>query len=256
MDQKHFWEKEEDSKLGNTFFKETQQNDQSRVPTGVEGMDELIEGGLKKGSVVLVEGGPGCGKSIFCTQFLINGITKYNENGVYINFEEYEKDFCENMVKFGWDLVRLQQEGKFAFISFSPEQVEKVMSSGGGMIKDVIDKVQGKRLVIDSLTAFSLLHKDDLSKREAVLALFKIIKKWGCTVLVTGQPEVEIDGHPFNILEFEVDGVIRLYNQREHNLRTRTMEVFKMRGVKHAAKTFTFEVTKEGIVIYPETSQI
>ena len=252
----HFWDKEgkNETKLGS--FHEKDKGPVERVPIGIEGMDVLIEGGLRKNSAVLVEGGAGCGKSIFCCQFIVNGITKFNENGVYISFEEEKHDFFENMKRFGWDLEKLEAEGKFAYLRYTPEQVEKVLSGGGGLVRDVVEKINAKRIVIDSMTAFTILHDDDLARREATLDLFKTIKKWGCTTLVVGQPEFseyDIDKHPFNVLEFECDGVIRLYNAREHNIRSRTVEVFKMRGTKHASKTFTLEITDKGIVIYPDT---
>lgn len=104
-----------------------------------------------------------------------------------------------------------------------------------------------------------MLYNDPSAKREATLNLFKTIKKWGCTTFVVGQPEFseyDSDKHPFNVLEFECDGVIRLYNMREHNLRTRTVEVFKMRATKHASKTFTMEITDNGVVIYPDSADL
>lgn len=271
---KHFWDKDENkgkitnlsnhkndhgnNKIGNLMTKPLS-GKVERVPTGIDGLDSLIEGGVKKGSSTLVEGGAGCGKSIFCLQFIYEGIIKFNENGVYISFEEEKEDFYLNMLRFGWDLEKLEREGKFAFLRYNPEQVEKVLSGGGGLVRDVVEKLKAKRLVIDSMTAFNMLHDDELSRREATLNLFKTIRKWDCTTLVVGQPEFaeyDIDKHPFNVLEFECDGVIRLYNIREHNLRIRTLEVFKMRGTKHASKTFTMEITDKGIVIYPDASNL
>jgi circadian clock protein KaiC len=276
---KHFWEKKEgvkadvspvaseistdkkpDSfkKIGNIMTKHSTDRNK-RVPTGVEGMDSLIEGGLKYNSAVLIEGGAGCGKSIFGIQFIVNGIEKYGETGVYISFEEEKEPFYENMQRFGWDLKKYEEEEKFAFLRYNPEQVEKVLSGGGGLVRDVVEKLGAARLVIDSMTAFTILHDDELARREATLNLFRTIKKWECTTLVIGQPEFseyDIDKHPFNVLEFECDGVIRLYNIREHNLRTRTIEVFKMRGTKHASKTFTMEITDKGIVIYPDSGSL
>lgn len=270
---KHFWNKEgkasstplpnresipNPKKIGSIISKPSDSKSNiERVKTGIEGMDPLIEGGLKKESVVLIEGGAGCGKSIFCLQYILNGIEKFNENGVYISFEEEKQDFFENMLRFGWDLAKLEEEGKFAYLRYNPEQVEKVLSGGGGLVRDVVEKINAKRIVIDSMSAFTMLHDEELARREATLNLFKTIKKWKCTTLVIGQPEFsdyDIDKHPFNILEFECDGVIRLYNAREHNIRTRTVEVFKMRGTKHASKTFTMEITDNGIIIYPDAS--
>jgi circadian clock protein KaiC len=259
---KHFWDKKENAENENSMIGSISQKEYpsgviSRVPTGIDGLDSIIEGGIKRGSAVLVEGGAGSGKSIFCTQFIVNGIERVNENGVYISFEEEKDDFFINMKRFGWDLAEYEDKGKFAYLRYTPEQVEKVLSGGGGLVRDIVEKIGAKRIVIDSITAFTMLHSDELVKREAILNLFRTIKKWGCTTLVIGQPEGEsdLDGHPF-ALEFECDGVIRLYNIREHNLRIRTIEVFKMRATKHASKTFTMEITDKGIVIYPDSTNL
>ncbi len=248
-------DKDRSSKLGSILQKSSAATE--RVPTGIPGFDELIEGGLRSRTIVLVEGGAGTGKSIFSTQYLYNGIIKYHQNGIYISFEEEKEDFFANMRRFGWDLARLEAEKKFLFLRYLPEQVEKVLAAGGGIIRDAVDSISAKRIVIDSMTAFSLLHDDELSKREALLTLFRIIKKWDCTTVVIGQTEMgDDDSHHFDILEFECDGVIRLYHRLEHNIRQRMTEVYKMRGTKHAEKTFTMEIAKAGIIVYPENNTI
>lgn len=248
-------DKERSSKLGSIVQRNLPGK---RIPTGIPGFDDLIEGGIKKDSIVLVEGGAGTGKSIFCTQFLYNGITEFNENGIYISFEEEKNDFFDNMKRFGWDLKKLEDEKKFIYLRYQPEQVEKVLSSGGGIIRDAIESINAKRIVFDSITAFTLLHDDELSKREAILTLFRAVKKWDCTTLVVGQPEIlgNDEHHPFNILEFECDGVIRLYHNIEHNIRQRNLEIYKMRGTKHAERMFTIEINENGIVTYPDNEQL
>ena len=223
-----------------------------REPTGISGLDEVIEGGLKKDSVILVGGCAGSGKSIFAIQFIVNGILSFNEPGVYITFEEDKDEFYDDMLRFGWDLAELERKGKFAFVRYTPEQVGKVLKTGGGVIRDVVDKIKAKRIVIDSISAFTLLHKNELEKREACLDLFKILRKWKCTTLVVGQYSAAEEKHESIAVEFEVDGIIWLYNIKKEGIRTRAIEIFKMRGTKHSAKIFPFEITNSGIIIYPE----
>jgi hypothetical protein len=91
-----------------------------RLPTGINGFDELIEGGFIKDSTILVKGGPGSGKSIFAMQYLINGIEDCNENGVYISFEQEPKDLIESMEPFNWNLEEKVQNKKLALLYFSP----------------------------------------------------------------------------------------------------------------------------------------
>src|SRR3989344_7445312 len=95
-----------------------------RVSSGIKKLDSTIEGGFKKSSINLVEGGAGTGKSIFAMQFLVNGI-KDGENGVYITFEEEEENLRENMEKFGWNLPELEKQDKLDIISMDPEEIIK-----------------------------------------------------------------------------------------------------------------------------------
>ncbi len=223
-----------------------------RVPTGIPGFDKLIEGGVKRKSINLVEGGAGTGKTIFCTQFLINGICKYHEPAVYINFEEEKEEFCENMLRLGWDIKQLEADNQFVFIKYAPEQIEKLLGAGGGVIRDILDRIQAKRIVVDSLTSYSMLHDAVSDKRDSLLLLFKTIKKWGCTTLVIGEPIEDFDRHPYNIMDYEVDSVIRLYNTREHKARNRSLEILKMRCTDHSSKTFSYSITDKGIIVYHE----
>ena len=84
----------------------------NRVPTYIPNFDTLINGGFKKNSINLIVGGAGSGKTIFTLQFLVNGILKHNETGLYITFEEKKDEIYDNMSVFGWDLAKLEKQGK------------------------------------------------------------------------------------------------------------------------------------------------
>jgi circadian clock protein KaiC len=110
-----------------------------RISTGIPNLDKLIEGGFKKNSINLVAGDPGSGKSIFAMQFLMEGIKK-GEPGVFITFEEKKKKFYEDMLEFGWELEKYEKEKKFVFLEYTPEQVKKILTEGGGIVEEVIEK--------------------------------------------------------------------------------------------------------------------
>jgi len=223
-----------------------------RIPTLIPNFDNLIGGGFKKNSVNLVAGGPGCGKTIFAIQYLINGIKKYKEPAIYVTFEEKKEKLYNDMLSFGWDLAKYEKQRMFNFLEYTPEQVKKVLMEGGGLIETVISETKSKRVVIDSITSFSLLYKDELSKKEAALALFELIDKWDCTALLTSQDESS-DGKSISAaLEFEVDGIILIYNIRKKGVRQRGIEVLKMRGTKHPTKTMELIIGKKGIEINPK----
>jgi len=224
-----------------------------RVSSGVPGLDEAMEMGFKENSVTLIGGGAGSGKSIFCMQFLLEGV-KNNENGLYISFEENKEKILENFKNFNWELDDAIKKDKITILYYTPEQVAKVLESGSGVIYDIIESKNIKRLVFDSLTALSLLFKNELEKRKYTLKLIDAIKKWDTTALLTAEEEPDPDKHESTVMEFETDSVILLYNTRKGDIRERSIEVFKMRGSRHAARIFPMKITSTGIVIYPDES--
>ncbi len=223
-----------------------------RVPTGIKGLDEAMNGGFVKDSINLIAGGPGSGKSIFALQYLIKGILDYNENGVYLTFEETREKLVRYMENFGWDLEKLEKENKLRVIEISPKEVKKaVYNKNVGLKYGTAKYIKAKRIVIDSINAYSLLFPTELAKREAHINLFEMLRSWGVTVLLVAEYDVEEDkGSP---LDFEVDGILRLYNFKKSDTRTRAIEIYKLRGSKHSTKTFPLEIIdKEGIKVYPE----
>ncbi|MBU4501478.1 MAG: AAA family ATPase [Nanoarchaeota archaeon] len=225
---------------------------EKRIKTGIPGLDEVMAGGFENNSVNLVSGGAGTGKSIFAMQFIVNGIKEFNEPGVFVTFEEEKEKIQKHMLKMGWDLKKLEAEKKLVVIQYTPEQVKKMMDEGGGEVELEISKIKAKRVVIDSLTAFSLLFKEGLARREALLDLFKIIGRWGCTALLVGEHESDVERHQSRDVEFEVDGIILLYYLRKGDTRNRALEILKLRGSKHSTRIFPMKITDNGIKIYPD----
>ena len=223
-----------------------------RIPSGVPGFDDLTEGGFKVGSINLVAGSAGSGKTTFSVQFLVEGI-KRGEAGVYITFEEKREKLFDDMLEFGWDLAQYEQTGLFKFLEYSPEQIKRVLVEGGGTIDAIVTQMQAKRLVIDSITSFALLFQDQLSQKESSLALFELINTWGCTALLTSQATQISPDDLTAQLEFEVDSIILLYHFKKQGIRQRALEILKMRGTKITEKTVKLIMDDKGIKVDPKT---
>jgi circadian clock protein KaiC len=227
-----------------------------RVPSGVPNFDRLVEGGFEKGSTNLLVGGAGSGKSIFATQFLMEGVDR-GEQCLYITFEEKKSQFYKNMLDFGWDLEKLEKKGLLTFLEYTPEKVKSMLEEGGGAIESIILGKRIKRVVIDSITSFELLFQDEFEKREAALALFNMINSWGCTSLLTLEEEnTEGIKTASRALEFESDSIILLYFIMKDGQRERFIEVLKMRGTEHSNKLYRFEMGKNGIIIEKRPARI
>ena len=221
-----------------------------RVPTGIPGLDEMIEGGFKRGSTVLVVGGCGSGKSTFSMQYLQNG-ARNGENGVYVTFEEHPEDMRDDFARYGWNIDELEKEGKLKIIRIDPKDVLNVIKEDYGPIVDAVNDIKAKRVVIDSISTIELMIENPYERRDGVLKLCEWLEKHGCTSLIISETEQ----HPTNysrhgLIEFIVKGVIILYNVQEGNSRQNAIEILKMRGTKHSKKIVPFTIEK-GIKIFP-----
>lgn len=220
-----------------------------RISTGIENFDELIEGGFDKNSVNLLVGSSGSGKSIFGIQFLIEGIKK-NENCLYVTFEEQKAEFFENMKELEFDLAGLEKKEKLFFLEYTPKKVKSMLEEGGGAIENIILEKKIKRVVIDSITSFELLFKNEFEKRSSLLSLFSMLRKWDCTTVLIYQSDPNDKKINPNTLGFESDSLTILYFIRREEERKRYLEILKMRGTKHSTKIFEFAIEKrKGIVL-------
>jgi len=225
-----------------------------RVPSGIYGFDELIEGGFEKNSTILVAGSAGTGKTTFALQFLYNGAKEYNEPGILISFEESKESYYRHNAEFGWDLEKLEKEGKFRILEYKPHQVGRLLEQGGGPIKDAIQQMKAKRLVIDSITSYSLLFKDEYQQRESILRFFELIRRWDCTSIIISEMTPKEAETAKGSVGFLVDAVISLYYEKkeEKDVRVHSLEILKMRGTRHTNKVCALNFEKEGIKIYAD----
>ncbi|MCX8176270.1 MAG: ATPase, partial [Candidatus Bathyarchaeota archaeon] len=100
--------------------------DVNRVPTGIEGLDEAIRGGFPKGSLIVLAGNPGTGKTIFSATFLYNGAINYGEKGMYVSFSENRETFFSNMLSLGLDFWKLEREGRFRILDMVTAREEVI----------------------------------------------------------------------------------------------------------------------------------
>jgi len=224
----------------------------ARVPTGIPGFDGLIEGGFERNAIVMLAADAGCGKSTFALQYLNNGAIDYGENGLYITFEEDKENIFKHMKKFGMDLEKLEVAGKLKILAYPPNEVEKFINESG-VIADIIEEHEIKRVVIDSATSLILLQENEYKRRETFLKTMKLLRSWGCTTLLTSESKLNRSGDVkarFGV-EYLADGFIAIHTVRKKDVRDIAIEVVKMRGVNHVKKMSPMKITDKGIVVYP-----
>jgi len=233
------------------------------IQTGVPGFDKLFEKGIPKGNSVLVAGGAGSGKTIFCLQTLINK-AKEGKKCFYMSFEESEDRLIQHMEEFGWNPKDLIKKGKLKMQRMNPfeitRNVDALLAKQKGELLIDIDPVIFPRefkpdfVVIDSLTAVAsaFTGKED-SYRIYIEQLFRFFEKVeSTTFLITETQQIPEIFSTTGVEEFLADGVIVLYNIKRGDTRESAVEVLKMRGEKHQKKIVAMQIDENGIVVYPE----
>jgi circadian clock protein KaiC len=222
-----------------------------RIPTRVVGLDPLIQGGLQQGDFVLLVGGIGTGKTIFCSQFVYNTAKVDGERAVLATFEEDITSLKRNMRLFGMDFDPLEKEKKVKLLDL--ESLEgRGMGSNIETLLGALDDIKGKRLVVDSLTAFLSGAKEKFDYSFLMHLVYKTLKREGITTLMTVSKFQAEQMMTSGIEEFVADGIFLLENYVTKSMELRTRFVVKkLRGTEHSRKFHTVAFTPDGIHILP-----
>jgi len=225
---------------------------EDRVPSGIEGLDSLIDGGFPKGSLILLAGNPGTGKTVFGMHFLYKGAEDYSENGVYVSFAESENTLFHNMSKlFGQDLKTMEGSGKVKVLDFTTV-TEKGLSTILEMILEEVTTLKAKRLVIDSFSAMAQAFKEPIEARVILHNILgKMVRQLGCTIILIVEVPTGSEKIGISIEEFVADGVIVLRKDNLDGRRIREIEIEKLRGTKFENQRFLFTLNKGFQVLPP-----
>jgi len=230
-----------------------------KSPTSIQGLDEITGGGLPKGRPTLVCGGAGCGKTLFAMEFLVRGATLYNEPGVYISFEETEKELTANVASLGFGLDSLVERKKIWLEHIQVERGE-IEKSGEYDLKGLfvrihraIESIGAKRVVLDTIESlFSALPNSTIVRTE-LRRLFGWLKKKGVTTIVTGERgngTLTRQG----LEEYVSDCVILLDHRVSDQSSIRRLRIVKYRGSTHGTNEYPFLIDEDGFSVLPVTS--
>ncbi|MDE1845926.1 MAG: hypothetical protein KGH53_01430 [Candidatus Micrarchaeota archaeon] len=255
-----------------------------RAATGIEGFDALVEGGLPRGTNVLLTGAPGTGKSIFVLEYLYQGALN-GENGLYISVDSSLPMIRQQAKLFGWDIEKLEQEGKLFFLQVP---LDKMKFNLFEMIESVKKQIGAKRVVFDSLATFAInldlftiplgyagsiassvsvdsardnstiTDKGDKifytgnSEKRMIFLILAELRNLGTTNLVITYGDLSgnqltVDG----VSEFECDGIIQMHNELIGAKRMRSMEIVKMRDTNNSPYIHDVQLSSAGFVIKP-----
>ena len=230
-----------------------------KAPTSIQGLDEITGGGLPKGRPTLVCGGAGCGKTLFGMEFLVRGATKYNEPGVFISFEETEKELAANVGSLGFDLESLIRQKKLWVQHIHVDRFD--VSRGDGFdlaglfikIHLAIESIGAKRVVLDTIETLFAELPNPLTLRAELRKLFKWLKRKGVTTIITaerGEGTLTRGG-----LEEYVSDCVILFDHRVNDQSSiRRLRIVKYRGSTHGTNEYPFLIDEDGFSVLPVTS--
>ncbi len=222
-----------------------------RVPTGVPGLDGLIEGGLPRGRIIGVTGSSGAGKTTMGFQYLHHGIANLGEAGVYVTLEDEVADLFQDMGRYGWDLKAAMQRNMLAVVKTQiPTEVNTPLTVDSLLdkIHRAVTQVNAKRLVFDSLSAMGFCYTETLNLRRDVLRLCALLRELGCTtLLLTEMPDRGEATMRFGLAQFVAQGMIVLHMSHTY----RALEVRKMRGTRHDTNVHRMRFNEHGLLVMP-----
>ena len=228
-------------------------NNADRCVTGVQGLDEILDGGFPRGRTILLSGACGTGKTILSTQFLYNGIIRYNEPGVLLMLEQNVEYLKRDMMAFNCNLTELEESGKLVIIdaslskfhipdseSYKPPHDRSFSLTSMDLIRtkelvdiliDTANEIGAKRVVIDSLPALNNLIRSKTNVRDVILNMNYRLQANGLTSILisdlTDEPGISVE-------EYISDGAIILKYIISGPDAGRNLIIQKMRGTKHS----------------------
>ncbi len=230
-----------------------------KCPTGIQGLDEITEGGLPRKRSTLVCGGAGSGKTLLAMEFLVRGITQFNEPGAFMAFDETAEALAENVSSLGFDLNSLIAQKKMAIDHVHLERSDIEMTGEFDLqglfvrLGEMIRQVKAKRVVLDSIEAlFAGLPRKEILRSE-LRRLFQWLQEQGVTTIVTaeqGEKELTRNG----IEEYVSDCVIFLDHRVHNQISTRRLRVVKYRGSKHGTNEYPTLIDETGLSVLPINS--
>jgi circadian clock protein KaiC len=231
-----------------------------RIPTGIKGLDELLEGGFPKGRSFLVTGEPGTGKTIFSLQFLMEGLAR-GEKGIYVAADEGPMDIIEQAASLGWDLERYIEKKELAilnagtYLSTLPGTAKEKhvdISKALGDLSGFVNRLEAKRLVLDPAGPFVLLRESTSRIQDQTRLLIKLLRTtMQTTNILTSYAVPRIGERTLHgIEEYLVAGAVILKLVWSGKRFTRSLVIEKMRCTDVKPAQYEFDIVKgQGMVL-------
>jgi circadian clock protein KaiC len=221
----------------------------ARSMTGIPGLDAMLSGGLIPGTIALLQGAPGTGKTTLGVQFLVEG-ARQGEPGLLVSFEQFPHTLYRDAEAHGWDLRALEREGSLRVVFTSPQVLVASLQSPTSPISGAIRDLGVRRAVLDSMTHLQAITRDPVELRSQHGSLINGLRRDGITSLLLSE-----DSGPDFVrsdrgrLAFAVDAVILLRYVEIDSVMNRAVAVLKMRGSDHDKAIRRLTIVRGGIQV-------
>ncbi|QKY19861.1 KaiC domain-containing protein [Halolamina sp. CBA1230] len=231
-------------------------SDIDRIDVGIEGLDEMVLGGVPKRSLMVAIGAAGTGKTTFGLQFLTEALQN-DGRAIYVTLEESREAILSTAEEKGWSFREWREEGRLAIVAMDPIEMANSLSSIRNDISRLVEEFNADRLVLDSVSLLEMMYDHPAQRRSEVFDFARSLKRAGVTTMLTSEANSD-DPYTsrYGIIEYLVDAVFILQYVRPSDFReTRlAVEIQKIRDANHSRETKPYEITNEGISVYRQAN--
>lgn len=223
-----------------------------KIKTGIDGLDEMLFGGIPRSATVVVMGSFGTGKTTLGLQFLNQGLTE-GEKGIFITLEEDRDSILADAESHGWDMRSKMEAKQLEIVKLEPTDAKVTIQRIKSELPDFIQKFGASRIVVDSVSLLNLLFDNDHDRRTNLFNLAHMIKRTGATLLMTAEVK---DDNPFasrdGLIEYVADGVIslRYLELADRNELMLSLRIIKMRRTEHSRKITPYSIEAKGLQVH------
>jgi len=223
----------------------------ARTPFGIRGLDEMLQGGLIAGSIALIQGAPGTGKTTFGMHFLHEGVKAHDEAGLLVTFEQFPHTLYRDGLAHGWNLRDMEQAGMLRVVFTSPQVFLTSLESPISPINSAIRDMGVRRAVIDSVTQLQTLTRDPVELRAHYNHMISGLRREGITsLLLSEEGGTDFVRSDRGRLAFVADSMILLRYVEIDSVMQRAVAVLKTRGSDHDKDIRRFEIGRSGVSVY------
>lgn len=242
---------------GSTFDDEDIDSDIPRIDVGIDGLDNMILGGIPERSLIVTIGNAGTGKTTFGLQFLHEAL-EAGENAVYVTLEESEERIVNTATEKGWRFDEHVDNANLAIVDLDPIEMANTLTSIRNELPRLIEEFDASRLVLDSVSLLEMMYEDQATRRNEIYDFTKSLKDAGVTTMLTSEAS---EDNPytsrFGIIEYLTDAVfvLRYIRETDEFQETRlAVEIQKIRDANHSREIKPYEITDTGISVYEQAN--